>query len=74
MVSSIQQAVYQRSFLSITRERNTLKNYNLSQKIPLAILHRMVSSLTRKNAYLESEIGEIGHFRTISVFLTILSL
>ena len=59
-------------FSLITREQNTLQTCKLSQKIPFAILRRMGYSLAPKNASLKSEFGEIGHFRGILGFFTIL--
>ena len=61
-------------FSLITREPYTLQTYKLSQKIPLAIPRRLNYIVTRNNAYLKSEVGEIGHFRVISGFFTLLSL
>ena len=38
----------------------------LSQKIPLVILHRLVYNLSRKIAYLKSQIVENGRLSAIS--------
>ena len=49
-------------FSSISRGRNMLQICKLSQKIPLTLLRRLVYNLSRKTAYLKSEIVEIGRF------------
>ena len=49
-------------FSSITQERNMLQICKLSQKICFVILHRLVYNLSRKFAYLKSEIVEFGRF------------
>ena len=67
-------ANFSTGFSLITREPYTLKTCKLSQKIPLTIPRRLNYILTRKNAKLKSELGEIGHFRVISGFFMILSL
>ena len=60
-------------FSSITRDRNLLETFKLSQKISLVILHRLVYKLSRKVAYLKSEFVQIGRFWAISmVFLDFL--
>ena len=49
-------------FSSIRRDRNMLETFKLSKKNPLIILHRLVYKLSRKVAYLKSELVEIGRF------------
>ena len=45
----------------------------LSQKIPLTLLHRLVYNLSRKHAYLKSEMVEFGRFLAITgIFLDFL--
>ena len=58
-------------FPLISRERNQLETCMLSQKIPLFIWHRFVYNLSRKPAYLESEIVEFGRFWAIFGFFSI---
>ena len=55
-----------RVFSSITQEREVLQICKLSQKIPFVILHRLMYNLSRKTAYLKSEIVEIRRFWAIS--------
>ena len=53
-------------FSSITRDGSMLETCNLSKKILLVILHRLMYTLSRKTAYLKSEIVEIRRFWAIS--------
>ena len=77
MAGKILSTDFSARFSLISQERNQLETCMLSQKISFLILHRLVYNLSRKNAYLKSEIVEIGRFWAIlafSRFPSILSL
>ena len=73
-VGEISSTDFSTGFSLITGDPNTLQTWKLSKKIPLTILRRLNYVLTRKNVKLKIEMDEIGHFRAISRFFTILSL